>query len=118
MWQHRLAVLSVQVEQALRVTMAAELSSFGFEGGADRLEIVDLAVERHREFAIGAVHRLMPGRREIDDAQAARSQGDARAEPLAGVVRTAVDQRRVHPVKNRRGVFYHRMEPDKTTNPA
>src|SRR5207302_5734389 len=44
---------------------------------ADRQKVVDLAVEDDREAAGGGLHRLMTGRREIDDREAPESERDA-----------------------------------------
>ena len=65
-----------------------------FEFGAQLLEIVDLAVVSDDKAAIGGNHRLMAGRREIDNRQTPMGQCDARfsiaPDPL--IIRTAIGE--------------------------
>src|SRR5262249_52366882 len=57
---------------------------------------VDLAVEDHRQAAVGRAHRLVGERREVEDRQARVAQADApaAAHPHAAVVGATAAQRR------------------------
>ncbi len=55
-------------------------------------EIVDFPVENDDVTPIGADHRLMAGRREIDDGEADEAKTDRILAPDAGIVGTAVSK--------------------------
>ncbi len=53
-------------------------------------EVVDLAVEDDDVTSIAAQHRLVAGRRQIQDRKAAKPQGDVILREHAVIVRTAM----------------------------
>ena len=61
-------------------------------------EIVDLAVERDDQAAVGRQHRLVPGRRQVEDGEAAVRQRDAGfgVAPDAVIVGAAMRQAVAH----------------------
>ena len=85
-------------EHDLRVGMSAVLARR--QRAAQLLEVVDLAVERDDETL--RLHRLMSGRREVDDGEPAEPEGEAglRIEVFAGIVGTAMADRIAHAAQN------------------
>ena len=71
---------------------AAKVVAGGFELATKIQEVVDLAVVRHHVAILARRHRLVPGGGEVDDRQAAGTQGDPRAvfEECAGIVGASV----------------------------
>lgn len=74
--------------------MAAKAGAFGFEFAAQLAEIINLAVEGDDEAAVGRGHRLMAGRRQIDDGKPAMGERDAgvRIAPEAVIVGAAMGE--------------------------
>src|SRR4029079_11749828 len=74
--------------------MSAKFDAARFEFGAQLPEIVDLAVVRDYEAAVGRYHRLMAGRGKVEDGQAPMRQSAAsfRIAPKAMIVRTAMSE--------------------------
>ena len=82
----------------LGVGAAAEGDALALEAGAQIAVVVDLAVEDDDQPAVRRSHRLVPGRRQIDDGQPAEAERHARrrVDEIAGVVGAAMRQRRGH----------------------
>jgi hypothetical protein len=74
--EHLRAAVGVQVQQNFRVALAAEGATLAFELASQFTIVVDLAVERDHVAPVGAVHRLRPARREVDDRQPPVSEAD------------------------------------------
>ena len=72
---------------------------FSSELPAQRQVVVDLAVEDDLDGAVLVGHRLVGGRREVDDRQPAEAEADValRRQPEALAVRPAVHHRVAHP---------------------
>jgi hypothetical protein len=66
----------------------------------ERLVVVDLAVENHRDRSVFVEQRLLPGR-HIDDRQAAVAKAQSRLDVHAALVRAAVMLRLVHALQLR-----------------
>ena len=60
-----------------------------------RLAVVDLAVVRHDQAAVGRRHGLLPGR-QVDDGQAAMAEADAGLDVVTLLVGTTMHLRQVH----------------------
>jgi hypothetical protein len=84
----------IEIEDDLGVRSGPEDIASGFKLGAQRLEIVDLAVEDNGD-AIRSHHRLVTGA-EIDDRQPPHRQGKPGCKMHAGIVGSTMDDRRVH----------------------
>ena len=69
--EHPVGWISTSVSELLR-----KRAALGFEIPAQRLVIVDLAVERHDDPAVGAAHRLGAGFGEVDDGKPAMAEAD------------------------------------------
>ena len=78
----------------LGITSAGEVVSKRLELGANKLEVVDLAVEYHVPVAASGSHWLMAEGTKIQNRQAPMPEADAMlvTEPLALIVRPAVMQ--------------------------
>jgi hypothetical protein len=83
-------------QQDLGVGAAAEPRAASGQLGAQLAVVVDLAVEGDRQVARGRGHRLVAGRRQIDDCQAAEAQANRAVGPRAAVVGAARRERRGH----------------------
>ena len=70
---HLRAAFLVQVQQHFRVGARAELVTLA-QIGVQFAKIVDLAIEDHPTRAVLVAHRLMAGRRQIDDRQSPKCQ--------------------------------------------
>ena len=86
------------LEDDLGVGAAAEGDALALEAGAEIAVVVDLAVEGDDAAAVGRSHRLVAGRRQVDDGQPAEAERDAgrRVDAVAGVVGAAVHEGRGH----------------------
>src|SRR5688572_2152584 len=73
---HRFAPLGIEVQQDLRVRLAAKFAALGLEAEAQMTVVVDLAVERNDRSAIAARHRLRACVGEIDDRQAPMAEAE------------------------------------------
>jgi hypothetical protein len=95
-------------QQHLGVGVAAEARTRRFESRAQLGEVVDLAVVGEHVAAIHRGHRLVPQRRQVEDAQALVRQRDARGRvrPDAAVVRPAVLQCPAHRAGQRRQFLF------------
>ena len=92
----RFAELLVREQDHFGVAAARKHVATRLELCAQAADVVDLAVVDDPVILRGVVHRLMAGRRQIDDAQAPVPECDFVAAIRAGVVRTAVRDRLVH----------------------
>src|SRR5215831_20872624 len=85
-------------------------------GGLKRLtqlaEVVDLAVEDHRDPPVLVADRLMSGR-DIDDAQPPHGERDARLHEHPLIVGPAMANRLAHPVRERASRFGIERRPDR-----
>ena len=88
--RQRVAPLLVAVDEDLGIAAAAEDMSARDELRAQIEVVVDLAVERDPDGAVLVAHRLRAGRGEIDDGQAAMTEGDGAVDVHAGAVGSAV----------------------------
>ena len=89
------AVLLVQVHEDLGVRARLEAVAEVFQAPAQRLVVVDLAVEDGHERAVLVGDRLMAAL-DVDDAQAAHAQPHVVVEVKALVVRASVAQHLGH----------------------
>jgi hypothetical protein len=89
-------LLLVEVDDRLGVGVRAVDVALGLELGAQVGVVVDLAAEGEPDGAVLVRHRLVPGRSEVDDREAAVAEADARRGPGAAVVRPAVDELLAH----------------------
>src|SRR5262245_8642706 len=105
-------MFGVKMQQTFRVAVGSESPA---QLIADGLEVIDFSVERDRQPAIVAVHRLMAGGREVDDAEASRAQGHIVANPFASVVRATMNKFLVHAAQHRRRVT---QSSDESADPA
>ena len=87
--QQALAPLFVAVQQHLRVAAGGKHMAFFFQLGFQLLKIVDLAVEDHHHAAVFVVHGLCTAL-QVDDGQAAMTQGHTVIQVAALPVRAAV----------------------------
>ena len=71
-----------RVEHHLGVRLRPETVARRFQLGPQLAEVVDLAVVAEHIALVADDHRLMPGRREIDDRQPAVTQADAALDPV------------------------------------
>ena len=87
-----------RLEQHLGVGRAGEDRARAFELGPQRPVVVQLAVEDEHVPTVARRHRLVTGRRQVDDRQAPEPEGHARGGvgPHARVVGAAVRHRRGH----------------------
>ena len=85
-------VLLVEVDDRLGVGARAEPVALGLEARAQLGVVVDLAVEGDPDRAVLVGHRLVPGRRQVDDRQppVAEHHAPVGRLPQAGVVGAAV----------------------------
>ena len=85
-------------EQDLGVGVATEGIAAGLELGPKPQEIVDLAIERDDVAARSREHRLVAGRRRVDDGKTpmAQSQAGRGVNPRARAIRSAMLQRSGH----------------------
>src|SRR5208282_1713026 len=81
-----------RVHDRLGVASGAEAVAARAQLAAERLEIVDLAVEHDGDAAVLVVERLRAAR-DIDDGEPAMAEAQARLEVIAGAVGTAVAER-------------------------
>ena len=102
--EHVVSPLPVRGEDHFGIAAGAEGVSQRFELRAEVEEVVDLAVEGDAELARGIEHRLMSGRREVDDRQAAVSKPDATVggPPESRVIRTAMGHGVAHRLQRQR----------------
>src|SRR5262249_39878281 len=78
------------VKDDFRVAGRAELIAQRLELDAQLAEIIDFAVVGYRVAAVRGRHRLMPGRRQVDDRQAPMSEAERAVDELALAVRPAM----------------------------
>jgi hypothetical protein len=87
-------------QQHLGVRVSAEGWGFArfLELDAQRLEVIDLAVQHNDIAARCGHHRLVAGGRNIDDGKPSKAEGNAARgiNPFAGIVRTAMRNRFAH----------------------
>ena len=91
----RRPVQAVQLRAAPRCRSASASGTPAARSSAAQLaEVVDLAVEHQHDLPVGAEHRLVRARRQVDDRQARVAQRGRAAAVNAGRVRAAVMQAR------------------------
>jgi hypothetical protein len=91
------AKLFEHVEQGLGIGRAAEPDAASFQPAPEPGVVVELAVVGQPAFGSGRCHRLMTGRREIDNRQAAVAEPDGPLDVHSLVVRTSMREHAGHP---------------------
>ena len=86
-----LTPLLIAVHEDLGVGVAVERVTRGLELGAELLEVVDLAVEHHKDRAVLVAHGLGSRLGEVENGQAAETQRHAIFDMGSAHVGTAVD---------------------------
>jgi hypothetical protein len=111
MRDHGGPVAVIEMQQHLGVRLGAQLTTLGHQLRAQLPKIVDLAVEGDDRPIRAQDHRLMTGRRRVDDRQAPMPQSDAprETEPLPGIVQAprhhrVADPQQLAPVDRRRAL--------------
>ena len=97
------AILLVGIEDGFCVRSRAVAIPFRFELLSEDQVIVDFSVHHERELAVWRVHRLMTGRRKIDDRETSKAESDLpiRRHEYTGIVRTAMSKTVAHPDEER-----------------
>src|SRR5262249_36218891 len=97
-----LALVLVEVNEHLGVTLSAEDVSPGFQALSQLLKVVDLSVEHHLDRAVLVPQRLGPAA-QVDDRQAAVDKPQAWLVQVALRVGTAVGDGLTHRLENTSG---------------
>jgi len=85
------------IDDDFSVAAAAKPISERRELGTDFGKVLDFAVETYPYIPIGARHRLMTSRREVDDRQAGMGKPSPLIGPHAFIIRPAMPQGSGHP---------------------
>ena len=93
------AVLFVQMDDRFGVAARSIAMPLRLEAGPQRGVVVDLAVEGDPHAAVLVGHRLLAGRADVDDGQAAMREADGAVDEQTGAVGTAMGQHIAHPAK-------------------
>ena len=102
LFEHRLAVLLVEMHQHLGVRVGAENVAGGGELRGEFDVVVDLAVEDDADGPVFVPDRL-PAALEVDDAQPPHAERQARCDMRARAVGAAMHDAREHPIEPRGG---------------
>ncbi len=93
---------SVPVHEHFSVGLAHECEATRFEFGAQFMEVVDGAVENHRNLPVGRKHRLPAGFAQVEDGQPAVRQHGAFPDLNTFVVRTTPREGGAHHPRGRK----------------
>jgi len=84
------------MQDYLCVGLRTEPVAQGFQFGAQLAIVVDFPVVGQQKPMIGADHRLMPGRGQVDDGQPSMPQPDIALNPMSFAIRSAMHDRVGH----------------------
>lgn len=90
------SILLIGVENGFGVGRGAEAVAFAAQLATQLAVVVDFAIEGDDELAVFAFHRLVAGRRRIEDAQAAMSEADFAVRIDPAVIGPAIGHDRAH----------------------